>query len=203
MESIIIKQASLILLAYLVGSIPFGLILSNFFASVNIREKGSKNIGATNVWRVAGPIPGALTLICDFSKGALPVYLAVSFVSSEFFISLIAFLSFLGHLYPVFNKFKGGGKGVATTAGCFCILAPAACSISFLFFFIFLFLWNRVSVASMGSAAILPLSVWIISGSVTISMCAFLMSVFIFIRHKKNIIRILSGKEPVVWKQNI
>ncbi len=206
MEPILIKLLLLIPMAYLLGSIPSGYVLVRIFASFDVREKGSKNIGATNVTRVAGPGLGLLTLGCDFFKGAFPVYLALlmehpSPARTGIFVSLVAFSSFMGHLYPVFTGFKGGGKGVATTAGCFFILAPAACGASFLIFVILLFICKRVSVASMGGAVILPFFVWIKSGETVVSICALVMSVFIVIRHKDNLKRLLSNREPVIWKK--
>ncbi len=204
MEPILIKLLLMIPLAYILGSIPFGYVLVRIFASGDVREKGSKNIGATNVTRVAGPMLGMLTLGCDFFKGVFPVYLAVLIghpypVRTGIFVSLVAFFSFMGHLYPVFTGFRGGGKGVATTAGCFFILAPVACGVSFLIFVILVFVCKRVSVASMGGAAILPFSVWITSGEAVISICALVMSVLIIIRHKDNVKRLLSNQEPVIW----
>ncbi len=206
MEPILIKLLLLIPLAYLLGSIPSGYVLVRIFAGGDVREKGSKNIGATNVTRVAGPMLGLLTLGGDFFKGVFPVYLAVLIarpfsVPTEIFVSLVAFFSFMGHLYPVFTGFRGGGKGVATTAGCFFILAPVACGVSFLIFVILVFVFKRVSVASMGGAAILPFSVWITSGEAVISICALVMSVLIVIRHRDNVKRLLLNQEPVIWKK--
>jgi len=206
MEPILIKLLLLIPVAYLLGSIPSGYVIVRIFASFDVREKGSKNIGATNVTRVAGPMLGLLTLGGDFFKGAFPVYLAVliahpSPVGTGFFVSLVAFFSFMGHLYPVFTGFKGGGKGVATTAGCFFILAPVACGASFLIFLILLFIYKRVSVASMGGAVVLPFAVWVISGEAVISICALVISLLIVIRHGDNIKRLLSNREPVIWKK--
>ena len=192
--------------AYLLGSIPCGLILTKRFASIDIRQKGSGNIGATNVRRVAGTTLGAFTLACDLLKGALPVCLAVYIMAGtlmgEIYLSVVALSSFLGHLYPVYTKFKGGGKGVATAAGCFIIISPIACIVAMLTFILFIFLSNRVSAGSLSGAAVLPVAVWVASHSIPLTVCALITTIFIFFRHTTNIRRLLSGTEPVIWKRN-
>ncbi|MEA3415737.1 MAG: glycerol-3-phosphate 1-O-acyltransferase PlsY [Thermodesulfobacteriota bacterium] len=190
--------------AYLLGSIPCGLILTKRFASIDIRQKGSKNIGATNVRRVAGTMLGTLTLAGDLLKGALPVCLAVyamagtDNLTGEIYLSIVALSSFLGHLYPVYTKFKGGGKGVATAAGCFIIISPTACIVAMLTFIMFIFLSNRVSAGSLSGAAALPVAVWLTSHSIPLTVCALITAIFIFFRHKDNIRRLISGREPVI-----
>ncbi|MBE9541356.1 MAG: glycerol-3-phosphate 1-O-acyltransferase PlsY [Proteobacteria bacterium] len=192
--------------AYLLGSIPCGLILTKRCASIDIKQKGSKNIGATNVRRVAGATLGTLTLAGDLLKGALPVCLAVYAMAGTFmgeiYLSIVALSSFLGHLYPVYTKFKGGGKGVATAAGCFIIISPIACIVAMLTFILFIFLSNRVSAGSLSGAAVLPVAVWLTSHSIPLTACALITAIFIFFRHTDNIRRLLSGTEPVVWKRN-
>jgi acyl-phosphate glycerol 3-phosphate acyltransferase len=113
----------LLILAYLLGAIPWGLILARIFSGQDIRLKGSRNIGATNVMREAGALPGLLTLTGDFLKGAIPVYLALLLFgsangSADIYLAGVALAAFLGHLYPIYLKFRDGGKGVATAAGC-------------------------------------------------------------------------------------
>ena len=190
--------------AYLLGSIPFGLILTKRFASIDIRQKGSKNIGAANVRRVAGTTLGTLTLAGDLLKGAFPVCLAVyamagtDNLTGEIYLSIVALSSFLGHLYPVYTKFKGGGKGVATAAGCFIIISPTACIVAMLTFILFVFLSNRVSAGSLSGAAVLPVAVWLTSHSIPLTVCALITAIFIFFRHKDNIKRLLSGTEPTI-----
>lgn len=194
--------------AYLLGSIPCGLILTKRFASIDIRQKGSRNIGATNVRRVAGTTLGAFTLAGDLLKGALPVCLAVyamagtDKLTGEIYLSIIALSAFLGHLYPVYIKFKAGGKGVATAAGCFIIISPIACFVAMLIFILFIFLSRRVSAGSLSGAAVLPVAVWLTSHSIPLTTCALITTIFIFSRHKDNIKRLLSGTEPVIWKKD-
>src|SRR5450631_3504002 len=112
--------------AYFLGSIPFGLIVARIFAKTDVREEGSGNIGAANVTRVAGPLPGILTLFLDAAKGALAVLLAARITNhNATAMMLAADIALLGHCYPVWLRFKGG-KGVATGLGVFTALAPFA-----------------------------------------------------------------------------
>jgi len=196
-----IHKAVFVLFAYLLGSIPFGLVLTRMFASKDVRKIGSGNIGATNVFRAAGSIPAALTLAADALKGVVPVYIAGWFVFSstfqkEVFLCTVAFAAFIGHLYPVFLRFKTGGKGVATAAGCFILLCPWALSAGLLVFILSLRLFGRVSVGSLAACAVIPIAVWAVSCSQAVTYFAAVTAIFIFIRHRDNIKRLREGKEP-------
>ena len=200
-----IKLLVLPFFGYLLGSIPWGLVLTRLFTSVNIRQEGSGNIGATNVRRVAGAKLGILTLSGDVLKGAVPVWLAVSLTDSNelwasYYISLVAFAAFIGHLYPIYMKCKNGGKGVATAAGCFAVISPPAFGVVILVFILFVCAFNRVSAASLAASAVLPVAVWQATGSDVFTGCAVATAVFIGFRHMENIKRLLSGTEPSIWK---
>ncbi len=189
------------LIAYLLGSIPWGLVLTRLFAAGDIRQQGSGNIGATNVSRVAGPTLGLLTFAGDILKGAVPVFIALKLADQyqgvhDMFLAIVAMAAFVGHLYPLFTKFKGGGKGVATTAGCFIVLAPLACLAALAAFILILGLSRRVSAGSLAAAAILPVIAWFSTLSWEITAGAAIMAVFIFIRHIDNIKRLVAGTEP-------
>lgn len=189
------------LIAYLLGSIPWGVVLTRLYTSADIRQQGSGNIGATNVSRVAGPTMGLLTFAGDILKGAVPVFLALKFAGqnqgvNDIFLSIVGLSAFFGHLYPLFMKFKSGGKGVATSAGCFVVLAPLACLAALAAFIISLLSSRRVSAGSLAAAAVLPIAGWYSTHSREITTTAIIMSVFIFIRHRDNIRRLLSGTEP-------
>ena len=192
---------SLLIFAYLLGAIPWGLVLTRFFVSDDIRLRGSGNIGATNVMREAGIIPGLLTLAGDVIKGALPVYLARAAVggvddAGGIHLAAVALAAFLGHLFPVYLKFRDGGKGVATAAGCFAVISPpavlAACGI----FTAMLLFTRRVSVGSLCAAAALPLAIWLTTGSIVLIISAGIVALLIIIRHHANIKRLLAGSEP-------
>jgi len=200
-----IRFFALPVLAYLLGSIPWGLVLTRLFTSTDIQQEGSGNIGATNVGRVAGPVLGVLTLAGDMLKGGVPVWLAVTItVPNQFwsliYISLVTFAAFIGHLFPVYTKFKSGGKGVATAAGCFAVISPLAFVVTILVFVMFVCWSNRVSLASLAAAAVLPVAVWKATGSGVITGCAFVTGIFIYFRHIDNIKRLLAGTEPVIWR---
>ena len=187
--------------AYLMGSIPWGLVLTRLFTTVDIRSQGSGNIGATNVSRVAGSTLGILTFAGDILKGALPVFIAVSLVVAfnswaDLWFSAVALAAFLGHLYPVFTGFKAGGKGVATAAGCFIVLSPFACLIALGVFILLIVVTRYVSVGSMGAAITLPLAVWFRTHSIPLTGIAAVIGLFIFLRHSQNIKRLIQGTEP-------
>jgi len=197
----------LTVMAYLLGSIPWGVVFTRLFTSLDVRRQGSGNIGATNVSRVAGAKLGLLTFAGDVLKGAFPVYLALTFAWDHPLINdslpaVVASAAFFGHLYPLFMKFKNGGKGVATCAGCFVVLAPLACLVALLTFSVALLFTRRVSVGSLAAAAVLPIAVWFSTLSVQIALSALIMAVFIFIRHRSNIKRLISGTEPKFSDRN-
>ena len=187
--------------AYFLGSIPWGVVLTRIFTSVDIRQQGSGNIGTTNVSRVAGSTLGILTFLGDVLKGAVPVFLALILAgkyqsTGDLLPAIVALAAFFGHLYPLFMKFKDGGKGVATCAGCFVVLSPLACLSVLLTFIVVLFSSKRVSAGSLAAAAILPCAAWLSTDSFQITVSAVIMAVFIFVRHRDNIKRLVSGTEP-------
>ena len=197
----------LVLLAYLLGSIPWGVVLTRCFSSVDVRRQGSGNIGATNVSRLAGSTLGLLTFVGDVLKGAVPVYLALIFswkspLLNDYLPAIVALAAFFGHLFPLFLKFKNGGKGVATCAGCFAVLAPWGCLAALLAFILLLVIGRRVSLGSLAAAAVLPAAVWFNLHSVQIAVGALIMSVAIFIRHTDNIKRLIAGTEPKFTNRN-
>lgn len=188
-------------LAYLLGSIPWGVVLTRSFTSVDIRQQGSGNIGTTNVSRVAGSTLGLLTFLGDVLKGAVPVYLALILAgknqgTGDLLPAIVALAAFFGHLYPLFMKFKDGGKGVATCAGGFVALSPLACLSALLTFIVVLFTSKRVSAGSLAAAAVLPWVAWFSTDSLHVTVSALIMAVFIFMRHSDNIKRLISGTEP-------
>ncbi len=197
----LIPSVGVIILAYLLGSIPFGLVLTRIFTDIDIRKAGSGNIGATNVRRLAGTPLGILTLAGDIAKGAVPVLLARSvptpeFLQQDIFLSLVALAAFCGHLFPIYVKMKSGGKGVATAAGSLAVISPLAVLVALGAFLLVAFVSNRVSAGSLAAAAALPPSLWWTTHSVAYTICALLMTVGIFVRHSSNIRRLLDGSEP-------
>jgi glycerol-3-phosphate acyltransferase PlsY len=199
-----IKLLLLPVFAYALGSIPWGIVLTRLFTSVDIRREGSGNIGATNVGRIAGPTLGVLTLIGDMLKGAIPVWIAGVLTTpnslwGEIYIAVVSLAAFSGHLYPVYMRFKKGGKGVATAAGCFAVISPVAFVVVTLVFILFVCWLNMVAVASLAAAAVLPVAVWQSTGSGVLTGCAVITAILIYFRHKDNIKRLLKGTEPKIW----
>ncbi len=197
----IISLSGLPILAFLLGSIPWGLVIARRITAIDIRKQGSGNIGATNVGRLAGIRLGLLTLILDIFKGSVSVYLAMIVVGtgwrwSEGYISFVALAVFLGHLYPVYLKFNNGGKGVATALGCFFIISPGTSAIIIVIFFLTAWASKRISVGSLIGSAALPAVVCWVTDSIAFCVCALTVAVLIFIRHRENIKRLLSGTEP-------
>ena len=185
--------------AYLVGSIPWGLILARLFSGVNVRQGGSKNIGAFNVYRLAGRRLGIWTLVGDLAKGAVPVLAARYFLGGgrwqdEAAVGAVALAAFLGHVYSVFLRFRGG-KGVATAAGCILVLSPGSFLVSMLVYVLAVCIRGYSSLGSLSAAAVLPGAMWVAHHSVPLSLCALTMTVVIFIRHKGNINRLVRGEE--------
>lgn len=189
------------ILAYLMGSIPSGVLVTAIFFKQDIRKKGSGNIGATNVARVAGMRLGLFTLALDLTKGALPVFLAGKLGSSEAVISMtVASLAAVGgHMYPVYTRFRTGGKGVATAAGCFLVVSPPALLTAVAVFSGVVGFSRRVSAGSIAAAATLPPAAWFFSGSIPVFTGALIIGLWVVIRHKDNILRLVKGEEPAFF----
>lgn len=183
--------------AYLLGSVPSGLVLARVFGKIDIRRQGSGNIGATNVARVAGAGLGLATLAADVLKGVLPVCLAQRVDPAEAAWVAAALLAFLGHLFPVFTGFRGGGKGVATALGGFLILAPAAVAVGAAVFAAVFAACRRVSAASLAAVLMLPAAAWLAGLAPVVWAGALAVCAMIFWRHAANIRRLLSGTEPL------
>lgn len=187
--------------AYLLGAIPFGLLLGKL-AGVDVRSSGSGNIGATNVGRLLGRKLGLLTLAADTGKGVLPMLLAAwlwpAGPEREVVMVLAGGAAFLGHLFPIYLKFKGG-KGVATALGVFLYLAPLAAALDLLIFTAVVYNWGYVSLGSLTAALLLPGLVWLLSGSLPFTLLALLIGALIWFKHRDNITRLLKREEKS-WK---
>ena len=184
------------LAAYLLGSIPFGLLLTRMFSDIDIRGQGSGNIGATNVTRLAGVSLGVATLASDLLKGALPVILCNLAAPTPTMKAAAALSAFLGHLFPVYTRWRGGGKGVATAAGAFAAISPLAVVAALAMFLLTGLITRRVSVGSLCGALALPPALWWATHSGIYTLCAVLASGLIVLRHRENIRRLASGTEP-------
>jgi glycerol-3-phosphate acyltransferase PlsY len=184
----------LILFGYLLGSVPTGFILGSM-AGVDVRKAGSGNVGATNVARVAGKRQGILTLIGDTAKGVVPVILALQMGANLTTTVMAGAAAFVGHLYPVFLKFRGG-KGVATALGVFVALAPVAALVLIVMFIAIALSSRIVSVGSIATAMAAPLILWLFSYPPIVVGIAVFIAAAITLRHRSNIQRLLNGTEP-------
>ena len=190
-------------LAYLLGSIPFGYLLVRLSGGGDVRETGSGGTGATNVTRRAGKGVGVLTLLLDALKGMAAVLIARSALGagSEWWVCAAAVAAVLGHVFPVWLRFRGG-KGVATGLGVFLVLAPLATVCALAVFVAVVWLWRFVSLGSITAAAVLPLAVWAL-GAVGLSdraappvlAVAAVGAALIIFMHRANIGRLVRGEE--------
>ena len=201
MSKIPLALLSIPFAAYLLGSIPFGLLLSRIFGGGDVRTSGSGNIGATNVARVAGPVAGVLTLLLDAGKGAAAVWLAARFSNESATWMMIAVLAaLLGHCFPIWLRFRGG-KGVATAAGAFLVLCPPALLGSLILFLLVAFFWRYISLASISAAASMPLLIYLLwaphhAPPLIVTFGALAATGIIVYKHDANIQRLVEGEEP-------
>jgi glycerol-3-phosphate acyltransferase PlsY len=182
----------LLVTAYLLGSVPTGLLLGKAYG-IDVRKEGSGNIGATNLYRTLGRRIGVLTLVGDCLKGLIPV-VVVLFSSMPQFAAWVGLAAFCGHVFSLFLKFKGG-KGVATALGVFLALAPLAVGVALAVFVALMLIWRYVSLGSISAAAVMPLVVWMQGGSGKLIIVTLVIAVVVIAKHHENIRRLLAGTE--------
>ena len=183
------------LIAYLIGSIPFGLLLTRFSGAGDIREIGSGSIGATNVLRTGRKGLAAATTLLDGSKGFMAVWVAAAYAGPDLAV-ILAWGSVLGHLFPVWLKFKGG-KGVATTLGALFGFAPLLGVYACLTWLVVAFAMRYSSVSGLLAVALAPVYAWHME-LFQIAEASILLAVFVWARHHANIRRLLKGEEPKI-----
>ncbi len=183
-----------IALSYLIGSIPTGLWLGLKLRGVDIREQGSKNIGATNTMRVLGKKLGAAALIGDAAKGLIAVLIFGRFTQWQYLPLLCGIAAILGHTASIFLRFRGG-KGVATGGAVFAALAPIPTAIAVGAFAVVLALTRMVSAGSITAAIVLAASVIALQAQWPIQLAAAAIALFVIYKHRTNITRILQGTE--------
>ncbi len=185
------------IIGYLLGCIPSGLFIGRWFCGIDIREHGSKNIGSTNVFRTLGPKPAALVLLADMAKGMLAVYIGGLFQSGEGALLLGGIAAIMGHNYPVFLGFKGG-RGVATGLGVVLVLMPLVTAIVFAIWAAIVYMTRYVSLGSIVAAALVPVLAWSFSYPWQFTIFGGVAALFIIIRHRENIQRLLNGTESKI-----
>lgn len=189
------REALTFAAAYLLGALPVGWLLAHAWGVGDIRTAGSGNVGATNVLRTSGVLPALITLIVDVGKGAVAVWLARRAGVCEIAVAAAGLIAIVGHVFPVWLRWRGG-KGVATAAGAFLLLAPAAALVAVAVFAVTVTVTRRVSLGSVGAAAVLVVAT-IVGGYSTVTIAAAtLASALIIARHTDNIGRLRAGTEP-------
>ncbi|MBQ1928264.1 MAG: glycerol-3-phosphate 1-O-acyltransferase PlsY [Clostridia bacterium] len=228
--TLIIATLILAAVSYLIGSISFAVIFTNYYAHTDIREHGSGNAGMTNVLRTVGKKPAIFTFICDFLKGVvacllgkyamLPILSAIlntdltSVINPLYFAYLAGLFCIIGHIYPLYFSFKGG-KGVATTAGIFLVLDWRVFLIAIALFLVLVLITRTVSIGSIAAAIAIPILTAIFSDKTTeysftlfglpqhiiITIFAVIFAVIVIAKHKENIVRIIHGEEKKFGKK--
>ena len=204
--------AALVLLAYLIGSIPFSYLVVRLFAGADIRQHGSRNVGATNVARTAGKVPGIVALLLDIAKGYGAVAMArwmtsmpewpfradenaISVHQPWFWISLAALVAVVGHMFPIWLRFHGG-KGVATATGAFAAMNPLVVLGALIVFALVLLTSRFVSLASILSAASIPLFFrFFAHAPFWTDIMSILIAILVIAKHHSNIARLAQGTE--------
>ena len=192
--------AAFIILAYLLGSVSFGILVSRAFRLPDPRTVGSGNPGATNVLRSGKKLAALLTLLGDAAKGWLPVWLAQVYGLETEVVSWIAVAVFLGHLYPVFYKFKGG-KGVATALGVLLAFSPMLAGLALLSWIVIFALTKFSSLAALTAAVLAPGFAWWLVLPIQYIVVVFVLSLLLIWRHRSNIRKLLDGTESGFGKK--
>ena len=193
----------LMVLSYILGSVPNALWIGKVFKGIDVREHGSKNTGSTNAARVLGVKLGILTLILDISKGLVPTLIAI-LLKVDFFENLtkienldyvlVGICAILGHVFSIFMNFKGG-KAVATTLGVFLVLVPKAVLFAAIVFFVVFAIFRYVSLSSIFAAVSLPIFTYFLYQQIIYVILGILIAILIIVKHKSNIERLKNGTE--------
>ena len=187
-----------VLVAYLFGALPIGLLVGCMVRGIDVRDYGSGNIGASNVWRTLGPLWGVVVFLADFCKGYFPALLAGRVHDvSPWLPVLVGLAAILGHNFSPFLKFKGG-KGVATSLGVVYGLSPVAAALGFALWGVCLLVTRYISVSSMIAAVVTSLLLIGLNRDLPHVLFAFLVASFVIVKHRSNMARLKAGTEPKV-----
>jgi glycerol-3-phosphate acyltransferase PlsY len=195
-----LQALTLVCIAYLVGSIPFGLLVSRALARVDIRRHGSGNIGTANVLRIVGKRAAALTLLGDLLKGFLPVVAARSLGVSELWVAGVGLAAVLGHNWPVYLRFAGG-KGVATSFGALLAMTPLPALLGLLTWTAVVLVFRYTSLAALIASVCVPPVILFLTGAGPYLAFSLLTALLIFVRHRDNVKRLWAGTEHRVGQR--
>ncbi len=180
---------------YLIAAIPTGVVVARLMGAEDVRQKGSGNIGATNVYRVAGKLAGVLTLLGDTLKGFLPLLVFKSWLATTpAELGTASVVAILGHCYPVYLNFRGG-KGVATALGIFLVLSPKAVFFALIVFVLSVAISRYISLGSVLAALSAPLLILLLDHPQPIFLATLFIAALVIWRHRSNIKRLLDGSE--------
>jgi glycerol-3-phosphate acyltransferase PlsY len=179
-------------LGYLIGSVPIGYVLARLWHGMDLRREGSGNIGATNAFRAAGPRLGVVVLAGDIAKGVVSVMLAGAGGEAAAGVAAV-----VGHVYPIWLRFRGG-KGVATAAGAFALIAPWPTAIAAGAFAVVVAGTRYVSLGSMVGAVTLAVGAWLMSGPFDVTLAITGVAGLVLLRHRDNAVRLLRKTEPAL-----
>ena len=183
-----------IALAYLIGSIPFALLLTRRFGAIDLRRVGSGNLGAANVMRATGVTAGVLVMALDMTKGAASVWLAARDSSGAAIPAAAGFAAIVGHVYPMWLRFRGG-KGVATACGVFAVLTPLAVPPALAVFVAVVWLTKYISLGSVVASIVLPPLAYALGSPAPAVAAASGAAALIVFRHRANVLRLRTGTE--------
>jgi glycerol-3-phosphate acyltransferase PlsY len=192
------------LFGYLLGSVPTGIVLTRLFSKTDPRKSGSKNIGATNIYRTSGKTLGILTLAGDMLKGVIPIWMAILWAQHDLWgvpdlwIAVVGLSPMVGHIFPIFLGFKGG-KGVATALGVYLVISPVAVLIESLIFILIVWKWRIISLGSILCAITIPVFIALFRNEQAYFILSVIIAGLILYRHQSNIARLIQGTENK-WK---
>ena len=185
----------ILIVIYLIAAVPTGIVLARVMGYEDVRDKGSGNIGATNVYRVAGKLPGVLTLVGDILKGFLPLLACKTWLTpTPTQLGIACAVAIVGHCYPVYLKFRGG-KGIATALGIFLVISPAAVLGAAIVFGVAIAITRFISLGSVLAAMSAPLLVLMLNEPQPIFLATLFIAALIIWRHRNNINRLIDGSE--------
>lgn len=194
------RDIVLVVAAYLLGSVPFGLLIARVQGGVDLRRVGSGNIGATNVLRAVGKGAAALTLLGDMGKGAAAVGLGRWFGVSPTVLAMIAMVAVAGHLFPIFGGFRGG-KGVATTLGVVLAAMPVVGALLLLIWLLVAAAWRYSSLAALVASAAMPVLAWLLDGRPAMLGLSGTLFLIVLLRHRENVARLWKGTEGKIGQK--
>jgi acyl phosphate:glycerol-3-phosphate acyltransferase len=185
---------AVIILGYLIGSIPFALMLARRWGAIDLRSVGSGNLGAANVMRASGVTAGVLVAVLDMAKGAASVWLAARLSTDAAVPAAAGLAAMVGHIYPVWLRFRGG-KGVATACGVFMVLTPLAIAPALAIFAVVVWLTKYISLGSVAASIALPPIAYALGSPASTVLAAIAASMIIVFRHRSNVLRVRMGTE--------